>query len=238
MRTEKVVFRSEGEKVAGVLHLPEKRDPPCVIASHGLQSSKESEKYVALGEQLPARGIALLRFDFRACGESEGSWEDDTVSRRIADLRSAIDFAGSQTGLGKEFGLLGSSLGGYVTLTVASLYEGTKASVVWSTPFHLDGLRLKGREEGYPPLGDAFLEDLPKHRLLPLLGAVTNCMVIHGEADEVVPVDQSWEIFHALGSPKEIHVIESADHRLTYPVHRQRAIDLTAEWFNKHLLGH
>ena len=60
-------------------------------------------------------------------------------------------------------------------------------------------------------------------------------MVIHGEADELVPVDQAWEIFHGLGSPKEIHVIEGADHRLTHPNHRQRAMDLSTEWFRKFL---
>ena len=43
------------------------------------------------------------------------------------------------------------------------------------------------------------------------------------------------EIFQGLDSPKEIHVIEGADHRLTQPVHRQRAMDLTAEWLKKFL---
>jgi hypothetical protein len=38
-----------------------------------------------------------------------------------------------------------------------------------------------------------------------------------------------------LGSPKEIHVIEGADHRLTHPSHRQRAMDLSTAWFQKFL---
>jgi dipeptidyl aminopeptidase/acylaminoacyl peptidase len=60
-------------------------------------------------------------------------------------------------------------------------------------------------------------------------------MVIHGEEDELVPIDQAWEIFHSLGGPKEIHIIEDADHRLTDPKHRQRAMELTIEWFKKYL---
>jgi alpha/beta superfamily hydrolase len=206
-----------------------------VIASHGLLSSKESTKYIALGEQLSQTGIAMLRFDFRGIGESEGKWEDDTVSRRIADLRSAIDFVIKDRRLGQGVGLLGSSLGGYVTLIVASSNKEVKASVIWATPFHLDGLELKQDVEGMPPLGRAFFEDLLKHRLSPLLRGVPKCMVIHGEADELVPVDQAWEIFQGLDSPKEIHVIESADHRLTEPSHRQRAMDLSTEWFKKFL---
>ena len=54
-----------------------------MIASHGLLASKDSEKYIALGERLSKEGIAMLRFDFRGIGESEGRIEDDTVSRRI-----------------------------------------------------------------------------------------------------------------------------------------------------------
>jgi hypothetical protein len=38
-----------------------------------------------------------------------------------------------------------------------------------------------------------------------------------------------------LSGPKEIHVIESADHRLTDPVHRRRAMELTVEWLKKFL---
>ena len=107
MKMESVTFLSEGEKIAGVLHLPEKKSPPCVIASHGLLSSKESEKYIALGERLSQEGIAMLRFDFRGIGESEGRMEDDTVSRRIMDLSSAIEFIRSRRDLRGRIGLLG-----------------------------------------------------------------------------------------------------------------------------------
>ncbi len=235
MKLEKVSFLSGGQRVAGILHLPDRAEPGFVIASHGLLSSKDSDKYIALGERLVQEGMGLLRFDFRGCGESEEKWEENTISGRIGDLAAAISFVRSYQRIGKRIGLLGSSLGGYVTLIVASREKEIRAAVVWSTPFHLDGLESKQGEEGVPPLGKAFFEDLPKHRLLPLLPKVSNCMVIHGQEDEIVPVDQAWEIFHSLGSAKEIHVIEGADHRLTNPSHRQRAMDLSAEWYKKYL---
>jgi dipeptidyl aminopeptidase/acylaminoacyl peptidase len=235
MKTEKVCFESEGSKIAGVLHLPGENSPPCVIASHGLLSSKESGKYVVLGERLSNEGIALLRFDFRGCGESEGSIEDDSITRRIADLGSAIRFLEAYPGLGNRFGLLGSSLGGYVSLLRASMEKGVRALVLWATPFHLDDLERKRDEEEYALPGEAFFRDMAKHRLGPLLPKVSNCLVIHGEADELVPVDQAWEIFHQLGGGKEIHILEHADHRLSDPSHRQRAIDLSIQWFKKFL---
>jgi dipeptidyl aminopeptidase/acylaminoacyl peptidase len=206
-----------------------------VIASHGLLSSKNSEKYIALGERLSQEGFAMLRFDFRGIGESEGRLEDDTVSRRIADLGSAVNFIRSRPGLGNRIGLVGSSLGGYISLIIASMNKEIRSVVTWATPFHLDDLKSNKGEKGYDLPGEAFFEDLPKHQLLPLLSKVSNCMVIHGEKDELVPVDQAWEIFHGLGAPKEIHIIEGADHRLTDLNHRQRAMNLTVEWYKKYL---
>jgi len=235
MKTEKFFFQSEAQKMAGVLHLPEKSNPPCVVASHGLLSSKESEKYIALGERLSKEGIAMLRFDFRGIGESEGRLEDDTVSRRIMDLGAAVDFLLVRPGLGRRIGLVGSSLGGYVSLFKAARDKEIRALVIWATPLHLDDLGSKKQEEDEPLPGEAFFRDLPKHALLPVLPKISNCMVIHGEKDELVPVDQAWEIFQGLNGPKEIHVIEGADHRLTQISHRQRAMDLTVEWLKKYL---
>jgi uncharacterized protein len=234
MKTENVMFESQGQKLAGILHVPERSKPPFVVASHGLLSGKGSEKYVALADRLDREGIALLRFDYRGCGESEGNWEDSTVTGRIADLQAAIAFVASHPKLGGRMGLLGSSLGGYIALIAGSGDLRVTATVTWSTPFHLDGLESPP-VEGFPPLGKRFFEDLPNHRLHPLLPAVSNCMVIHGEADEIVPFDQSWEIFQSLGSPKEIHVLEQADHRFMNPLHRTRVMDLTARWFKTRL---
>jgi uncharacterized protein len=234
MRIEKVSFQNEGQRVSGILHLPEEENPPCVIASHGLLSSKDSEKYIALGERFAKEGIAMLRFDFRGIGESEGSLEDDTVSRRVTDLRSAVNFIRTDPRLGERIGLVGSSLGGFVSLIMASMEKEMKAVVIWATPFHMGDLGSKKQEEDSTLPGEAFFKDLPKHQLLPLLPKVLNGLVIHGEEDELVPLDQAWKIFQHLSVPKEIHVIGGADHRLMNPNHRQRAIDLTAEWFKKY----
>ena len=157
MKVEKVFFQSEGQRLAGVLHLPDQNSPPCVIASHGLLSSKDSEKYMALGERLSQEGIAMLRFDFRGIGESEGRLEDDTVSRRITDLGAAIDFMLTRPGLGRRIGLVGSSLGGYVSLFKAAMDKEIRALVIWATPFHLDDLGSKEQEEDHPLPAKRFL---------------------------------------------------------------------------------
>jgi dipeptidyl aminopeptidase/acylaminoacyl peptidase len=235
MNTEKVSFISEGCKISGILHLPEKENPPCVVASHGLLSSKNSEKYIALGERLSQEGVAMLRFDFRGIGESKGTEEDNTVSKKVADLGEAINFVRSHPALTNRIGLLGSSLGGFLSLIKASMDKEIRAIVIWATPLHMEDLKSKERNEDTPLPPEAFFKDLPKHRLLPLLPKVSDCLVIHGEKDELVPLNQAWEIFQNLCAPKEILVIGGADHRLTDPRHRQRAMDLSVEWFNEYL---
>ncbi len=232
---ENVSFESEGQKIAGILHLPDEKNPPCVIASHGLLSSKNSDKYISLGEQISREGMAMLRFDFSGIGESEGSEEDNTISKKMADLRAAIDFVHAYPHLGDRIGLIGSSLGGFLSLIQASRDKRIRGVVIWATPLHLDDLGTKKQEEDYPLPPDAFFEDLPKHRLVPLLPRVSHCLVIHGEKDELVPLDQALGIFYQLNTPKELHVIGGSDHRLTDPAHRRRAIELSVNWFKKYL---
>ena len=78
-------------EVAGVLHLPEagRGRWPCVVACHGMGASKDSDKYLLLGRELPPAGLALARFDFRGSGESGGGHEDATIETRMAEIGRA-----------------------------------------------------------------------------------------------------------------------------------------------------
>jgi dipeptidyl aminopeptidase/acylaminoacyl peptidase len=235
MRIEKVSFTSYGQAMAGALHLPDIEKPPCVVASHGLFSSKDSEKYVTLGERCTQRGIAFLRFDFRGFGESGGSIAESTVSARLLDLNMAIEFARSHPCIDPRIGLMGSSLGGYISLSKAATEEEIRAVVTWATPFTLAGLGERRGEGEMASLGEEFFHDIKAHDLAPALPKVPNCLVIHGERDELVPVEQAKMIYEGLNYPKGMEIIEEADHRLTQPDHREKAIEITLEWFERYL---
>ena len=101
---------------------------PCVVACHGMGASKDSDKYLLLGRELPAAGLALARFDFRGSGESGGRHEDATIETRMADLEAVLDHLGKRPELDGRFGLLGSSLGGFVALWVAAAARGRRAA--------------------------------------------------------------------------------------------------------------
>src|SRR5438874_10853679 len=126
-----------GARLALVLHVPEgRRRVPCVVACHGLGASKDSDKYLLLAEALPAAGLALARFDFRGCGESSGVEDATTIATRIEDTETILDFLARHPRLDGRFGLLGSSLGGFVALHVAARRPGLPV-VTWNAPASL-----------------------------------------------------------------------------------------------------
>jgi dipeptidyl aminopeptidase/acylaminoacyl peptidase len=234
MRIEKVSFTSQGQAVEGVLHLPDLHKPPCVVASHGLFSSKDSEKYSALGEWSSRRGMAFLRFDFRGFGGSEGNASETTVSGRLGDLNVAVEFVKSHSRIGEPVGLMGSSLGGYISLIKAATRDDIRAVVTWATPFTLAGLAERRGEGEMTSLGEDFFNDITAHELVSALPKVPNCLVIHGDRDELVPVEHAQMIYQGLKEPKKVEIIEGGDHRLTHPEHREKAIEMTLGWFKRY----
>ena len=234
MRIEKVSFLSQGQAVSGVLHLPELKELPCVIASHGLFSSKESEKFVEIAEFFSANGIAAIRYDHQGCGESEGEIGETTVSSRIRDLDAMFELAVNHPLLGHSIGLLGSSMGGFISLFKGATEPRVKALALWATPSHLGAGRNKVQDEA-PSLHEAFYEDVKRYDARQVIKGAAHCLILHGEADELVPVSQAEEVYKCVRHPKHLEVFEGGDHRFTDPHHRRRAIELSLNWFKKYL---
>src|SRR5258705_13382600 len=117
--SERFSVRVGALAVAGVLHLPPSRRAACVVACHGLGASKDSDKYLLLGRMMPEAGLALARFDFRGAGESGGSYRDATIATRVADLEAGLEHLAAHPPPSGRFGLLGSSLGGFLRLPAA-----------------------------------------------------------------------------------------------------------------------
>lgn len=96
----------------------------------------------------------MLRFDHRGAlnGESDGDFQDTTLSRRLEDLLAAIDALGEVREIdSNRLGLLGSSLGGMDVLALRS--ERVKAKVAMATPFTFpppsDEMKSAVVEKGY-----------------------------------------------------------------------------------------
>ena len=111
-----ITFLSDGLALKGTLHLPPSDKPPIVIGLHGLYSSQESPKQIALARACNALGLAYLRFDHRGCGRSQGEFEKVTsLAARCRDLKSAIETVKAWPDTSDQIGLFGSSMGGTVS---------------------------------------------------------------------------------------------------------------------------
>lgn len=236
MQTLPLHILSQGQSVQGFFHRPTD-DPqtPCVILCHGLMSSMESPKFRLLAKALSGEGINAVRFDFRGCGASEGDLRETTVSGRVGDLQAVLTHLREQVGLRGPFGLLGSSMGGYVALLTFAMRQDIEAVCVWATPFEVQALREARDHPDLSSLGQSFYDDLSNHDLASSGHMLHHVLVLHGACDKVIPQSHAFRIYARASGPKAIHIFTGGDHRFTDPAHRSRATELSLEWFQNHL---
>ena len=221
-------------KLSLVLHVPDGRARvPCVIACHGLSASKDSDKYLLLGEALPAVGLALARFDFRGCGESSGREEDTTIATRIEDVDAVVAHLQGHPRLDGRIGLLGSSLGGFVALFIASRRPDTPV-VTWNAPASLTELANDDLDDNRG-LGVPFAIEYMDGRYALAPSGVPRHLVVHGEADDVVSLEHGTQLLEQAAEPCDLLVIPGGDHRLTDPAHRAQAVAASRDWLGKFL---
>jgi alpha-beta hydrolase superfamily lysophospholipase len=235
MKVETFEVRSNGLKIYGNIHFPKDCPAPLIICSHGLFSSKESSKFIALTNSLAARGFVSVRYDHRGCGISEGSIQETTVSDRLQDLYTVCNRMKRHPAVDGALGLMGSSMGGYITLLAARQLE-TRAIAIWSTPFTISRKKKIESDGSYPALNDAFYEDLNRHQLQGPLGGGSAVLVVHGQNDELVPVWHATNIYGALNAPKVLELMPGADHSFSDETDRQAATGRTAQFFQTMLL--
>src|SRR3989344_5175207 len=118
MPAKKLSYENEGQRIAATLHTPRAKTKACVILVHGFSGDKDTEgssdSFPVLAKALAERGFAVLRFDCRGSGESEGRFEETTLTREVSDLKRSIAFDKEQ-GF-EHIGVTGASLGGAVAL--------------------------------------------------------------------------------------------------------------------------
>jgi pimeloyl-ACP methyl ester carboxylesterase len=251
---ERITLRSRrGVRLAGLLQIPvggsmgDLGACTTVVLCHGMESTKEGTKHTALAARLGALGYASLRFDFSYVGESEGAFEDLTISGEVDDLGGACDELRRHGA--HDLALVGSSLGGTVALLHAATDPRVRALVTIAAvsrplgiierlgPARVETWRRTGyREEATGRLKRDFVDDLARHDVLGaahVLHAAT--LVTHGAADDVVPVADAHALFAALPEPKALDVTPGCDHRYSSPAHLAALLDRTVAWIALHL---
>lgn len=129
-------------------------------------------------------GCVVLRFNFRGVGQSEGAWDEGRGERD--DFRAALDFMAARHPE-LELWAAGFSFGSWVALTVGAADD--RVSV-------LLGIAPAVNMHDY-----SVLESSTKPKFF-----------IHGERDELIPLRTLREFYGRLPEPRELIVIDGADH--------------------------
>src|SRR5690606_17094607 len=129
---EEVTFMSHDNlKLKGVLSIPRgvKKYPLLIIISGSGPQDRNGtlfghHLYWVMADYFTRQGIAVLRYDERGVGESEGNFDTATVDMMTQDVESAVKYIQSRKDLKvSQLGLLGHSLGGIIAPQVAVKYN-------------------------------------------------------------------------------------------------------------------
>jgi len=181
-----------GETVVAVHH--EADSEQWFICCHGFRSDK-SGSYEDRCERAVAEGYNAVRFDFRGCGDSSRSFDEQTLSTRIADLAAVIEYFEPAS-----YVLFGSSFGGKVAMHYESGdsdRDGRCHAIAVRAPVTdnraLENYRTTGdgeTDDGIPDVSPSFFDDLDQY---PFEACALDVpiAIFHGRADESVPVGDS-----------------------------------------------
>ncbi|KEO82276.1 alpha/beta hydrolase [Tumebacillus flagellatus] len=223
----------DGKTLRGMEHVPENAAGgrvPAVILYHGFTANKlqNHRMFWKLSRELEQLGAAAFRYDFLGSGESDGHFEEMTVSGEIAEAHAILDAVRQDPRIDENrIVLLGISMGGLVASVVAgdrpqevrdlillcpagNMYDIVKPVV----DLHLSDPNLQVIDYGGNLIGRAFGEDVRSLNVYDRAKTYTGgVLLVHGTADQTVPFVVS-ERYRDLcyGERAVLHAIEGADH--------------------------
>lgn len=126
-----VQFYSEGVRVRGYLTAPDgAQGRPGIVLCHGFGATMAMD-FANYAPRMAAQGYAVLRFDYRHFGESEGEPRNLLLPlQEVDDVRNALTFMQQQPEVDPErLALWGTSFGGAIVIYTAALDQRPKAVV-------------------------------------------------------------------------------------------------------------
>ena len=135
-------------------------------------------------------GCAVLRFNFRGVGGSEGTF--DSGAGEMQDFIAALDYMAAKYP-GVTLWAAGFSFGAWVALEVGATDDRVSVLIGVAPPVVTS---VSGMEYTFP---NTLESTKPK-------------FFVQGEADDVCPLEGMWTFYGKLHEPKELVVIDDADH--------------------------
>lgn len=133
MRTAQIDLSSDGVRLRGWLHTPDRSEGrlPFVVQGPGWLGLADAKLYQPYHEAFTSAGFAVLIFDYRGFGASEGDRGTLSPQWQLADWRSAIAYMRGRADMDPAaFGIFGSGgTGGGNAVAVAALEPDARATI-------------------------------------------------------------------------------------------------------------
>ena len=222
---------------------------PLVILCHGIPSGKPVEGdpgYEALARRFLEGGAACCIFNFRGTGESDGNfslpgWVQDLSAVLEASLSAAGPFRGCDP---ERVSLVGFSGGGAVSIVCAARRPGLRALASLSSPSDFSRLIPREgigafithardigiiRDPDYPASEEEYYREIHSCRPVEEVAGVapTPLLIVHGDRDDTVPVQEAYLLYEAAKDPKELFIVPGGGHKLRLD---DRAVEKTVAW--------
>jgi len=238
------VVAADGIRLAGQRWQPRTDPRATVVLVHGFGASSHDARVVALAEALVERGLAVVVFDSRGHGTSEG--EATLGDRERFDVAAAVDAVGAAPVV-----LVGASMGAIGALRYATEEPAVGADVVgmvivscparWTLPLNVRG-GLSALLTYTPPgrwIARQFLGiriARPAPRPAPPIELVAEVRapiaLIHGRADPFIPVGDAEALYAAAPEPRRLELVDGMGH--AFEPESIEPVETAVEWVLEH----
>lgn len=188
---------------------------PTVLWLHG-NAGNISDRLDILASMTRNLGVSSLLFDYRGYGKSTGR---PGIKGLYADSRAGLHWLADDKGIDPgSIIAYGHSLGSSIAIDLAVEVNGNLGGLVLESPF------TSARE-----LAREIYHGLPVDLLMSLkldnagrIGKIqTPLLIIHGDADEVIPFRMGRQLYESAPEPKTFLAVSGADHSDCFSVGKE-----------------
>jgi dipeptidyl aminopeptidase/acylaminoacyl peptidase len=231
---------------------------PLIVLPHGGPGARDTFEFDFLAQFLATRGYAVLQPQFRGSWGFGKAFEDaghgEWADKMQTDLLDGIAAAAASGDVDPtRVCIVGASYGGYAALAGAAFHPEAyrcAASIAGVSDLGLlsvEQARLYGRDSGSMQEFRKMLGGAPAAKLLAtspghqVAGIRAPILLIHGDQDTVVPIEQSLNMAKALtaaGKPVEMVTLSEENHYLTRAATRTQTLEALGAFLAKNLPVH
>ncbi|MHA1906116.1 MAG: alpha/beta hydrolase [Candidatus Thorarchaeota archaeon] len=246
-------FSVEGEMIRGNFVVPKGEGPfPGICKYHGIPGGSDQVSGVAT--ELAQAGFAVLTFNFRGFRDSDGIF---TLSGEIEDTKASVThLIDSDLTIDSWVGVVASSYGAAVA--VCSAASDTRVDAVairapvydtlWFAKSPMirpavdqiratDPSQIRGIEdpETVEYVLNRMIEDAKIHNPMNEISKISPrpLLIIHGTDDVGIDLAGVKRLYELAGEPKDLVVVEGADHVLSNPVAYEVTMKTVVDWYTK-----